>query len=99
MPLQTDVPLAVPLVECALTAATHAWNAALATAQADHEADLYACVITLLEERLKAFTTIRALLTLYDTPNRALTERAMDLCRLSGVDLNPRVALDAACAL
>jgi hypothetical protein len=99
MLLQTDAPLSVPPIECALTAASHAWNAALATAEADPEAYLYACVVALLEVPLKAFTTIRALLTLYDTPTRALTERAIDLCQLSGVDLNPRVALDAACAL
>jgi hypothetical protein len=96
---QTSALPPAPPIKCALTAATHAWNAALKTAQADQEAYLYACVVALLEEPLKAFSTIRALLTVYDTSNRALTQRAVELCDVSGVDLDPRVALGAACAL
>jgi hypothetical protein len=56
-------------------------------------------VVALLAEQFKPITTIRALLRLSVAPDPALMQRVVGLCHASGGALDPRVALDAACAL
>lgn len=81
------------------TAAAEAWNAALSTARADRDAQSYRQVVALLAEQFKPITTLRALLRLAVAPDPALLRRVVDLCHLTGVALDPRVAFHAACAL
>src|SRR5215831_4799135 len=88
-----------PPVDEQFTAAAQTWNTALSKAGADREAQSYSHVVSLLAEQFKSITTIRALLCVSATPNSALLRRAAGLCELSGVELDPHVALDATCAL
>ena len=56
-------------------------------------------MVALLAEQFKPITTIRALLRLSVAPDPALMPRVVGLCQVSGGELDPRVALEAACAL
>jgi hypothetical protein len=56
-------------------------------------------VVALLAEQFKPITTIRALLRLSVAPDPTLMQRVVGLCQVSGGELDPRVALEAACAL
>ena len=82
-----------------LTAAAWRWTSALSSAQAGADTYLYGCVVALLAEQFTPITTIRALLRLSASPDPALMQRVVSLCQLSGGELDPHVALDAACAL
>jgi len=98
MVLQTST-YAPPPLDDQFTAAAQLWNAALSTARADREAQSYGHVVALLEEQFKLITNVRALLGLVLTPPPALLQRVVGLCQLSGVELDPQVAFNAACAL
>ena len=96
---QMSAPTLNPPVDEFFTPAAQTWNAALSKAGADREALSYGRVVSLLAEQLKSITTIRALLCVAATPDSALLRLAAGLCELSGVELDPHLALDATCAL
>jgi hypothetical protein len=96
---QMSAPTLDPPIDELFTAAAQTWNTALSKAGADREAQSYGRVVSLLAEQFKSVTTIRALLYVSATPDSALLRRVARLCELSGVRLDPRVALDATCAL
>jgi hypothetical protein len=96
-PAYSPVP-AVP-VQSEFTVAVHSWNTALLQARSSDMADLYACVVTLTLSSLARYTTIRDLLTAYQSPASTLTEQVMDLCGAGDARLDPHVAFGAACAL
>ena len=81
------------------TTAAQTWNTAWEMARADRDAQSYSHVVALLAEEFKPITTPRALLLLAVAPDPVLLRRVVGLCELSGVNLNPRVAFGAACAL
>jgi hypothetical protein len=96
---QTYQPALVRPSEDDLTAAAWRWTSALRSAQAGADAYSYGCVVSLLAEQFTPVTTIRVLLRLSVSPNPALMQRVVGLCEVSGGELDPHVALDAACAL
>lgn len=86
-------------VQSDFTTAVHSWNAALLQARSSEMADLYACVVTITLSSLARYTTIRELLTAYESPASSPIEQVMDLCGAGDARLDPSVAFGAACAL